>query len=92
MKCTNIFEVSEMPEAEVLEEEEEEEEAPEEVTPVAEPGEPEAPPAEGIWWCSERACCALQVAPALGALCLSAFCGEGREQRLVVLCLYVPDL
>ena len=76
MKRTNIFEVPEMPEAEVLEEEEEEE-APEEVAPVAEPGEPEAPPAEGIRWCSERACHALWVAAVLSALYPSAFCGEG---------------
>lgn len=50
MKHTNIFEVHEMPEAEVSEEEEVEI-PPEEAVAVAEPGEPEAPPAEGIWWC-----------------------------------------
>lgn len=75
-KRTNIFEVPEMLEAEVPEEEEEEE-APEEVAPVAAPGETEAPPAEGIRWCSERACRALWVAAVLSALCHSAFWGEG---------------
>jgi len=80
-----------MPEAEVPEEEEEEE-APEEVAPVAEPGEPEAPPAEGIQWCSEIACRAHWVAAVLSALCPSAFCGEQGVQHLVVLCLCVPEL
>lgn len=76
MKCTNIFEVPEMPEAEVLEEEEEVE-APEEVAAVAEPGEPEVSPAEGIGWCSERVCHDLHVAAMLSVLCPSALCGEG---------------
>lgn len=76
MKCTNIFEVPEMPEAEVLEEEEEVEAA-EEVAAVAEPGEPEVSPAEGIGWCSARACHALHSAAVLGVLCPSAPCGEG---------------
>lgn len=76
MTCTNIFEVPEVPEAEVLAEEEEVEAA-EEVAAVAEPGEPEVSPAEGIGWCSERACHAPHIAAVLSALCPSAPCGEG---------------
>ena len=66
-----------MPEMLEAEEEEEEEEAPEEVAPVAEAGEPEAPPAEGTQWCSERACSSLHVSTGPSALCPSVFCVEG---------------
>lgn len=71
-KHANIFEAPEVPEE--PEAEEGEEEAPEEVTPVAEAGEPEAPPAEGIQWCSEMAHSSFYVSTVLSALCPSVFC------------------
>lgn len=88
MKHTNIFEVHEMPEAEVSEEEEVEE-VPEEAVAVAEPGEPEAPPAEGIWWCP-KAPAVLSVLTQYWLLFAPLPPREGCEQHLAMLCLDEP--